>query len=412
MLERFVGNRIDRLRQGREGFTEVVSDALQSATTDLRESGHITENGLRVVSRGIQDWMADAQHGIDHSFNVFMGSLHLREKLSDQYPKYRDVSDHELSARAVLHDMVPHLPILDKNGEASFPNEAKRRRVSILHPQVIGMVVSRFAPSLGIPPDQYAPLRVDIKYQDQSFSHPDKKRIAAIGKLLSPAGELFNDADRLAGAGELDDPNSIRISIHRNRVGSLGKWYIFRPDLSLGDRWEWRMRTGGFFDGASALFKEFLGYSPDYAYTPYGKAMAAERRLKFEENFIRYYQKERERGINDLLPLWENPDRHVEMGIKNDREQNGIVPINNDLVESLRREGFRSAMEVVMTIPVPVDKKDKFRGREYYGWSIRSEGQWYDPSILQFSSGEELRNSFSDAVAGYKEIMSQKLNVA
>src|SRR3989344_7561153 len=108
MLERFVGNRIDRLHQGQEAFTEVVSDALERATTDLKESGHLTESGLTVVRNGIETWKNDVQHGIVHSFNVFKGSMHLRDRQSAQYPKYRDVSEQDLLTRAVLHDMAEH----------------------------------------------------------------------------------------------------------------------------------------------------------------------------------------------------------------------------------------------------------------------------------------------------------------
>lgn len=385
-------------------FVENVTSSLGTVVDDLRRRGHFSDAQVDSIKEGIViGWLGDSQHGVVHSYYAYQGARTLRDRDKD----YRGVSDSDLLARAALHDMAEFLPAADKEGRLYFPDDSEQRRIAQIHPLVIAKVVERFAGALGIPRGEWGPLARDMKLQDLSFERPTLEKVQRAANMLTPAGKLFNDADRLAGAGELDNPNLIQASIQRNRVGSLGRWYMLRKDLN--GRWEWKMRAGGRFDGLSALLSEFVAFPPAYAYTPEGKRIAVQRREQFPEKFMEFYEALRRRGRDVLIPVWEeNPD-NIEIGIKDERSQDGIIRMDEETANAVRRMEFAEAMHVLMKMPV--QERGIQNGRQWFGWSIRLGKEWFDPSILQFESGSELNAEFNKARDKYQKLMAVKLNL-
>lgn len=384
-------------------FVGQVTSSLGAVVDELQNRDHFRKDQADRIREGIVGWLGDSQHGVEHSFDVYQGARALR----DTDNQYSGVPDNDLFVRAALHDMAEFLPMADKEGRLYFPDDSGQRRIAQIHPLVIAKVVERFAGALGIPRGEWGPLARDMKLQDLSFERPTLEKVQRVSNMLTPAGKLFNDADRLAGAGELDNPNLIQASIKRNRVGSLGRWYILRKDLN--GRWEWKMRTGGRFDGLSALLSEFVAFPPDYAYTSEGKRIAMQRREQFPERFMDFYEDQRRRGRDHLIPAWQdNPDK-IEIGIKDERSQNGIIGIDEEAAVAIRRMAFPEAVQTFMKMPV--QERGSQNGRQWFGWSMRLGEEWFDPSILQFESGSELNAEFIKAKDEYQRLMAVKLNL-
>lgn len=361
-------------------------------TTRLEDEGllHATD----AVAEGLVRWNEDEQHGVIHSYHVFEGAKTLRS----MNPAYSDISDDDLFIRAVLHDLGQFLPLVGSDGT---PIDRPKVDKSKLHAPLMHRTIMLWGQVLHL--HEPETLARDILHHDYSYRHPSEEGARTFQDQLSRAGKLFVDADRFAGAGPIDDEQITRKTIERNRTGSLGRWYIFRDDLTAENRLSWEIRTGGFFDGASAIFQEFLGF-PDYlANTPEGKMIANNRKVTFKNDIVSYYTDAYRSQRPRLEEAWEQ--QTVAIGVK---EKDGILRLSDVLSAKLFALPFQEAMDQLVHTPVP--EKNTRNGRSYYGYSLLHDGSWYDPSILRFLSEEALRDALLSSMVEYEKTFAKKIS--
>lgn len=373
-----------------QAFATTGASLILGASEKLRENGML--NATDEVAQGLMAWIGDPQHGATHSFHVFEGAKAIRAMNSD----YGNISDVDLAIRALLHDIGEFLPLIGAHGQAIKRPSLNRSK---LHAPLIHRAVKLYGPTLGIPNTEA--LARDLLLHDYSYKKPTRQEAEAFQKQLTPAGRLFVDADRFAGAGPINDEQITKKTIERNRSGSLGKWYIFRPDLTARDRLSWEPRTGGFFDGVSAIFQEFLGFPDYFANTPEGKMLARKRKKSFGEDVLAFYTD----TYHVQRPLLEHAwsQHKVDIGIK---EKDDMLRFPDELSTQLSALPFQEAMDQLVHTPVP--KKGTRNGRSYYGYSLSYDGTWYDPSILQFPSEEVLRDALLSSMIEYEQKFTER----
>jgi hypothetical protein len=278
---------------------------------------------------------------------------------------------------SVVHDMADFLPWYDQSGNLVEMTEIRKRQAGEYHPLIMWQMVRWFGVRFGI--EEAEQVAKDIVYHDLFMSKPSSKAVQRAAGRMSNAGMLVADADRL-----VEDVDG---SIHRNRIGSLGRWYILNPELSNEHRYQWRMRTGGLYDGLSALLTEFCG-SEAWMFTEAGKGAFLERQGKFKRRLVDYYVQEFDFGWQALANAW-----GVGVGLKGQKMT--LHPERATEFRDFTALGIdRRRQSLKHLVAQPVREKSRL-GRDYYGYSLlveRDDGTriWLDPSVLIYEDREEL----------------------
>jgi hypothetical protein len=347
--------------------------------------------------QGLKQWLLDGAHGVLHSYEVFQRMTELQiaelQAATGRQERSEYIVPHEsLLLRAVLHDLGEFLPIT-MNPEDQAQNKEWRARK---HAQLIAWAARRIGGALEV--DDAPQLAQDLRWHDYFWSKPTADDMEKKAQLLSPAGRLLADADRLVG-------DSVEKQIERNRIGSLGKWHVLR-DLSAEDRMQWRERTKGLFDGICALLVEFTGQDHLF-YTETARAQNRDKKEQFRHEVVRFYQDQYRHGWQVLHEGMEQ-NKQFNVGIKGENsppDENYII--TPDMSDDQLREMFSD----LINRPVPGKENDKFPGRQYFGYSVAvGEGatqEWLDPSILRFRSEQELELALDDAILAFEKVLAR-----
>ncbi len=344
-----------------------LNHKLQKALSDFS----LEDDHLELVLKG---WKEDRQHGIEHSLSVF-NKMYIINGADDL-----QITDGDMSIHAILHDFAEHLP-LQKAGK-EIPRDERSRR----HPLYMAYLIRAIGNQLGV--EDAHQLAINIDHHDDFYLRPSQEEMSHLRKIVSPAGQLLADADRL-----VEDTEG---SIERNRGGSLGRWYFFRQNLM--DRKLWKPRTGGLFDGFSALALEFV--SPAWRlYTQTGQRIYQERAKSFEVELVRYYQRAFTEGWT-LIDTALKTGCEIRYGL---RDKSSMIEVPLDQLEYLEKGQTEIRSQLTRLVNTPVRNKSK-DGRNYYGYSVcltdpQGVMHWLDPSILIFPSVEAIKDTFQQAIA-------------
>lgn len=372
-------------------FTKDALGRLWGVGNKLVEKGIIKE--ISSFQRGLIEWVRDEQHGAQHSYWVFKKEKEIRD--AEEFK----ISDEDLLARAILHDMAEFLPWYNlKTGEEIKLDKKRADRRAKLHPQIMTRMVSLVGKILNV--EDANQLATDIFYHDYYWKKPKKTEAMWVARRLSDAGKCLADADRLAVSVEDADAASMaRSAIERNRRGSIGRWYILKSDMMAKDRLAWTMRTGGLFDGLSALLTEFT--SPDHwFYTKFGQGKNKEKKQAFKAELIRFYRGQYENERQTLRHAQE-----IEFGIraKDKMGKYVLAPITpKDMIQGFSKLDIEGKIESLQRMPVSSKAKNN---RKYYGYSLQADGVWLDPSILGFKSANELEKTLLSEVNKYEQTL-------
>lgn len=337
-------------------------------------------------------WVHDEHHGAIHSFHVYEKMKYLAEK------EGKSVKEEDLWWRAVLHDIGEYLPKYDQEGDPVELTIVEKGKRSRRHQFVIKSVIEEVGKELEYDEHAIRQLALDVAYHDVFWTRPSQDRMGRIGERLSPAGKILADADRLVFETEG--------SIARNRKVSLGRWYFLRPELTSEERQQWEMRTGGLFDGASAILREFYG-SSDWMFTESGKREYEARKPAFTQTLVDFYKAQYQLGWNILKDATDLRSG-VNMSEIKDLELDKILHLARvdkslDLTQ-LDENELRGVMRYLMTQPIEEKSRD---GRKYFGYSVKVHhpelGEvWLDPSVLHFDSEDDLEAELRKAVEKYE----------
>lgn len=323
------------------------------------------------MTQNIIAWINDQQHGVRHSYDVFQKAKEVRDK-----EEMKDVTDDQLYVRSVLHDAGEFLSRSKKSSEQ--------------HNYIMAGIANYVGGELKV--DDAAQLATDIYFHDYFWMRPTEDHMRELNSKLSPAGKILADADRLVFS-------DVKEAIKRNRIGSIGRWYMFR-DLSVDERFQWRTRTKGLYDGFCALLAEFNG--PDYLfYTKIGKEMNRERNKQFEDEMVAFYRNEYNEGrkmlarAQPLIGIRNKSNTFSEVAAE-DAEQlpNFTSNVTGEKLTKLTNLPISSLQE---NLP------DGQKGRQYFGYSIFINGEWFDPSVLRFTDEDHLERFIRNQILLYRE---------
>jgi len=367
MTEKAPISDLSRFTQRAVRFLSTVNHKL----CDKKPAFSLNNDNLNLV---LMSWKDDPQHGVEHSFNVYqlMKEINNKEKL--------EIADSELFLRAILHDFGEFIPFIRGDKEISRSDRSSK------HHKYMWFMILVAAKSLDLNQNELA---IDIFHHDDFYRGLSKEQIQHTKNSISLAGQVLSDADKLA----IDSDATIK----RNRIGSLGKWYFLRQDLTDEERKKWQPRKGGLYDGFSALVREFNG--PDWGiYTEIGKKLFNERKTDFKEKLAEYYK-------HEYLKGWEILDRaqtehgwQIKFALK-DKDEIIHIP-ERQLPENFSEMEIREQISNITKIPVI---KKSTPERKYFGYSIRVTDPsgvqtWLDPSILNYENLQELAKNLIKAV--------------
>lgn len=357
----------------------------------------------------IRRWLADKEHGAQHSYAVFlrMRDLHNEElALQTDETETQLPSDEELALWAILHDFGEYLPVRQYMLEQSAyeQDELKNKQWrSRHHAQLIALTISRVGRRLGA--DDATQLAKDVLSHDYYWRKPTPEQMERKAAKLSPSGKLLADADRLVG-------ESAYAAIGRNRKNSLGKWYMLR-DLTGDDRLAWQERTGGIFDGMSAVLPEFTG--PDHwFYTLAARNRNDQKRSEFRQDLLDFYTQQYEDGWR---VLWDAIAReaHIQVGLRDSKQ--GLVyelPNGIQLSRELSESELKAQLEKLVNTPVAGKENPNFidpttgEPRQFFGYSLCIDGEtWLDPSILRFADAGALRQRLLSDAEQFQDVLKK-----
>jgi len=338
---------------------------------------------------GLLSWIQDGTHGAAHSYDVYTRTKEIRDLEKSNQNVETEISDDELLIRAVLHDLGEFLPVFNQEVETRNDPLGKEWKTK-KHNRVMAIILRKLGKHLVVEDAQQ--LAKDIWHHDDYWSKPTQKRMQELESRLTPAGKLLADGDRLVG----DEPSD---EVRRNRENSLGKWFFLRPDLTARERGEWQVRTGGLFDGMSAVLTEFTGQD-HWFYTQTARELNKKKKEKFRSVLIDFYTNQYTQGWGVLGDAVEQR-QPIEFGLrgKTEEEMEKVCPDGSDI---------KAQIATLLQMPVTGKKKDD---REYFGYSIRVRISpdtyvWLDPSILKFDSAKELTTALISAVDEYEQLSS------
>ena len=364
----------------------------------------------------LKSWITDKAHGVRHSYAVYVRALELKAEELARGNYDFDVNDKALELRAILHDIGEFIPVYDQNNQL-FIKKTKAEKADDTwqfrrHDQLIAIAVGRIGRELGI--DDTQQLARALRHHDFYWSRPSEEASQRMKDSLTPTDWLFIDADRLVG-------DSVSEQISRNRDNSMGKWYALRGDLSAEDRDEWQLRTGGLFDGSSALYREFSG--EDYwFYTEAGQEKNRQKSQEFLKSYREYYISQYRAGWK-LIAQAREYKWPVEVGLRGEKDGNKSAIVEApEMTSALSAEmsdaELRGQFAVLMNTAVTGKENPKFidpktgEPRKYYGYSIRvNENFWLDPSILRFEDEEALGQALTRSFNEYQAMITQQAKV-
>jgi hypothetical protein len=391
------GQAFEQLSPDERMFAQRAVDRLMSVAHRL---GATLE--LFPIAKDVEDavlrWLADKAHGVGHSFAVFQREVEFRDAELARQNDVFDVPNEDLELRAVLHDIGEFLPVYDQQNEKIDNQDWQFRR----HAQIISLLVLKIGRLLKV--DDARQLAMDVRHHDFYWKRPTPKMATRMQESLSPAGQLLADADRLVG-------ENVQDAIVRNRSVSLGKWYFLR-ELTGEERAQWRVRTGGIFDGVSAVLTEFSGQD-HWFYTQTAREINRQKQTDFRQGLVDFYVQQYRGSWQRLRQALTNGET-IEIGVKADKGSNpaGVTLLTEKAIliqPNMTDEQLREVFNELLQTPVAGQKNSQFPDREFYGYSLRTNGQdWLDPSILRFANEEELTNALDEAIAEYSAVFAEQ----
>ena len=385
---------LDLLQNGEKEFAERALKCLLGISELVRLNESELSAPHDVLQAALGRWLNDPAHGVKHSYAVFQRMLEISGAEASA-GRSKTFDHRELEIRAILQDLGEFLPLLNQDNQV-IPDTGRQFQ---RHDLIIAALVRKIGKALGASDTQQ--LAKDLKEHDYYWSRPTPDATEEMKNHLSFAGQTLADADRLVG-------ENIAESLQRNRANSLGKWYFLR-DLTAANRERWMVRSGGIFDGMSAILTEFCGQD-HWFYTETGKEMNHKKQELFRPELMSYYTEQYQAGWALLRQAKEN-NWTVEIGIKGEKNgnKNAIVaqPQRTYLDLNVSSDELHAQLDLLVQQAVPNRSNPQFPGKEYFGYSILiNSKEWVDPSVLRFSSLEELAQALEAAVDAYQDYFS------
>jgi hypothetical protein len=382
----------------------LVADALKNADK-------LQHDAYEAILEGLSNAVTDISHGIKHWSNVFTAGVAIRDEfLVSGDVELGNVSDDEIFIRAVLHDSMESLPIISEDGRLFGSLEETYELRKTYHPSIIAFGVRRYAPILGIQDEKAVEMLVyDLAFHNIADPNMLESQQGQVSRL-SPAGIVLKYADHYGGAGLTGlDNESIRMniknSIARNFQFHEGSWYLINPNIEPEERLLWKSRTGGRFDGLSALLDEFYRISKYLLQTKLGQDLASKRKEEFLNILKEFYGTEYETHQKMLASLSSDTAATYEIAVRKSNKSGDVLRIAD--TEDAKQIGglyTRPLMKIIPNIlTTPMSHIHTEDGQPSYGWSILYKDEFYDPSILQFASREELEKKLDELVTDYED---------
>jgi hypothetical protein len=336
----------------------------------------------------LSDYISDPDHGITHSLFVYLGMHHLIE--IDQQ-NISETQDQQLQLLALLHDAMQTLPFSlpeKTNGILAQKNQKNE------HARIIGALTRLYGKQLGFDQKTTRALAFGLKEHDSTYNG-----------VFYPNGEftylskLLHDADKLYGASNQTDTEALlygmllrNFEANRGMKGS----YLIRTELDAEYRSKIKYGDRAYSDSLAVIFRELE--LP--MYTPAGKAIAQERKIKAIEAMHTVYG-----DIFDQTAI--TISKIMTPAINGELEDAtfSIAAIGHpaESVEIQSQQELHSQIETLYEKPLILPKKYQRNGYEETdarGWKllITVSGKTYciDPSIARFCIQDDGRQLFLD----------------
>lgn len=360
-------------------FTFNAVSALKMFGEQALESQGIEND--RPFFKGVDDWIQDSVHGVEHSYRVYQKAIELKR----MDPENSHIDERYLMLMAIIHDLAEFLPLYSPDDLSQPDADKDERWKSQNHPRIMAALVRKIGENFGIKDSRQ--LARDILYHDFYWEKPSLKRQKKIADKLSSAGKILADADKLvANSSNPSHREAAENAIERCFSYGVGREYLIRPDLTKEERDAWWPRSVGLFDGLTVVLQQFN--APDHAFfTEQGGGQYQDKKGYFKEA-LEEVSRRLYRASLDAIQQTQEQGQSLQWGIKGGNpEIHGEV--QGDIREFMER-----------LINTPVEGKSE-KGRDYYGYSIKAGDEWIDPSIARYASEEDLISALLYVVDEY-----------
>lgn len=372
---------------------------------------------INSIKSSLREWQVDKIHGVEHSYLVYKLAKEIRDE--DNLP----VTDEQLFLQATIHDLSQFLPLvnhldrtevrmkevwLENDKKAYIPvskdielsaedGEKEQEWKEKRHITLMAWIVRNIGTQLGFSSAETRQIARDVYYHDHFWNKPTFEQVESYRKVLSDAGRILADADRLVYKGKADGKSAVEFGIERCHGYGFGKEHFIREELSAEDRWQWEQRSAGFFDTLSVLLRQFT--SPKfYFHTEYGRNMNRKNKREFTPEIRKYVGDLYEKSKKKLETVSDESGQiTLQYGIKLKKQIELYSTKGQDLTELL---------EQVYNKPRGEDENEY--GRRAYGYNVYIDGEWIDPSIVLFNSKADCINAVDEAIKDYEEFLKEK----